>query len=123
MCPHTFLSTCFKICRNFGFGSGFPFSGFPFSSSSTGGSDDKDADDVDDIFSFGSDERRTSQEGVDADHDGDDDEKVFCGFLCSILKNLEDNFKGVVVRRNETSKDGFDIFNETYTEKVKLPGT
>jgi hypothetical protein len=108
--------------RNFGFGGGFPFGGFPFSGSSSGSSsDDDDVDD--DIFGFGSDDRRTSQEGVTDSDDSDDGKEVYCGFLCSILKNLEDHFKDVVVRRNETSKDGFDIFNETYTEKTLADGT
>lgn len=106
--------------RNFGFGGGFPFSGFPFSGSSSGSSSD---DDDDDIFGFGSDERRTSQEGVTDSDDSDDGKEVYCGFLCNILKSLEDHFKDVVVRRNETSKDGFDIFNETYTEKTLADGT
>jgi hypothetical protein len=90
-----------------GFG-GFPFGGFPFS----GEGDD-------DFFGVDSDERRTSPESDAADDDDEEEtSKIPCGFLCSILKGLEDHFKEVAGRRNETAKDDYDVYNETYTEKV-----
>ena len=113
-------STFFDRNSGFGFGSGFPFRRFPFSGN--GG---------DDFFGVDSDdERRTSTKSeTEKTEDDDDDESTLpCGFLCNILRGLEEHvnklendFKDMLANKNNKTsegKDGYDVYNETYTEKV-----
>ena len=76
--------------RHFGFGSGFPLFG-------NGGGDEVSLDDF-----FGGDEggeRQTQvKESDNAEDDDDEAANLPCGFLCSILKGLEDHI-------NELEKD------------------
>ena len=111
-------STFFDRNSGFGFGSGFPFRRFPFSHN-----------DGDDFFGDvdRDDERRTSPKSETEEED-DESSPLPCGFLCNILRGLEEHvdklehdFKEILAKKSNKTvdgKDGYDVFNETYTEKV-----
>ena len=108
--------------RDYGFGGGFPFRGFPFSH-------DDDSSAGDDDFFGGVDDERTPS--TKSSGEVDDDSSLPCGFLCNILRSLEDqvnklekDFQAVLSKKKNGTVDNdneFDVFNETYTERVRFP--